>query len=116
MRPIAARSVRDIPGGRSLRRGYALLEALGAVGYCPRLIARKALEIAAATDDLIIHADTALTLADFLLEGGRPEEAGPHAEDALALYEQKGNLVMAERVRQRSRSSQGRREIAPDHE
>ena len=58
MRPIAARSVRDIPGGRSLRRGYALLEALGAVGYCPRLIARKALEIAAATDDLIIHADT----------------------------------------------------------
>jgi len=116
VRPIAARSVRDIPGGRSLRRGYALLEALGAVGYCPRLIARKALEIAAATDDLIIHADTALTLADFLLEGGRPEEAGPHAEDALALYDQKGNLVIAERVRRRLAEFQGAGGIAPAHE
>jgi hypothetical protein len=51
-----------------------------------------------ATDLLTIHADTLFDLAAVLRLAGR-HEAPPVAEDAMRLYQQKGNLVAAERVR-----------------
>ena len=62
-------------------------------------LAREAVALAAETDMLNMHADALVDLAEVLaLAGGRtPAEL----EQALALYERKGNLVMAERTRSR---------------
>ena len=45
------------------------------------------------------HADALLDLAEVLALAG--QDARPELEQALALYERKGNLVMAERTRAR---------------
>ncbi len=45
------------------------------------------------------HADALIDLAEVLTLAGK--DARPELEQALALYERKGNLVMAERTRAR---------------
>jgi class 3 adenylate cyclase/tetratricopeptide (TPR) repeat protein len=60
--------------------------------------AREALKLAVETDDLNMHADTLMDLAEVLRLAGREAEAGPAAQEALELYRQKGNLVSAERA------------------
>jgi class 3 adenylate cyclase/tetratricopeptide (TPR) repeat protein len=62
-------------------------------------LAREAVALAAETDMLNAHADALVDLAEVLAHAGRNARA--ELEQALALYERKGNLVMAERTRSR---------------
>lgn len=61
-------------------------------------LAREALEIASATDDLNTRGACALVLADVLRAAGRDAEAVDAIQRAIAEYQQKGNVVMAERA------------------
>jgi len=63
--------------------------------------AHRANERAARTDDLSLRGGVLADLAALHELSGRPAEAKAALEQALALYEQKGNIVMAERVRER---------------
>jgi tetratricopeptide (TPR) repeat protein len=60
-------------------------------------LAREAVALAAETDMLNVHADALLDLAEVLALAG--QDARAELEQALALYERKGNLVMEERTR-----------------
>ena len=62
-------------------------------------LAREAVALAAETDMLNAHADALLDLAEVLTLAD--QDARAELEQALALYERKGNLVMAERTRSR---------------
>ena len=62
-------------------------------------LAREAVALAAETDMLNAHADALIDLAEVLALAG--QDARAELEQALALYERKGNLVMAERTRSR---------------
>ncbi|MBA3428626.1 MAG: hypothetical protein H0U07_08660 [Actinobacteria bacterium] len=62
-------------------------------------LAREAVALAAETDMLNANADALLDLAEVLALAG--QDARAELEQALALYERKGNLVMAERTRSR---------------
>jgi class 3 adenylate cyclase/tetratricopeptide (TPR) repeat protein len=62
-------------------------------------LAREAVALAEETDMLNAHADALLDLAEVL--GLADQDARPELEQAVALYERKGNLVMAERARSR---------------
>ena len=64
-------------------------------------LAREAVELVAKTDCLTYHGDALLDLAEVLQLGGRPDEAEEAVRGALDLYEEKGNLVSAERARSR---------------
>jgi uncharacterized protein HemY len=55
--------------------------------------------MAAGSDDLILRGYTCLELADVLATLGRPGEAAECARDALVLYERKGDVASAARVR-----------------
>ena len=80
-----------------LRVRAKLLAQQGDLKEAERL-AREATELAAQTDSLNHHANALTDLADvFELAGGR-EQAAAAVLKALALYERKGNLVMAERA------------------
>ncbi len=68
-------------------------------------VARDALALIEQTDLLTHHGDALLDLADVLGLAGRTGEAGDAARGALALYEQKGNLVSAQRARGRGGES-----------
>ena len=61
-------------------------------------VGREAVALAAGTDMLNMHAGALVDLADVLALAGR--DPRPELVRALALYEQKGNLVMAERTRE----------------
>ena len=62
-------------------------------------LAREAVEIAERTDDTNQIADTHVSLGNILALRGDTEAAHAELSEALALYERKGNLVAAERVR-----------------
>jgi hypothetical protein len=62
-------------------------------------LAREAVALARDTDMLDAHATALLDLAEVMELGGR--DAPAELEEALALFERKGNLVMAERARVR---------------
>ena len=74
-------------------------------GACPEAerLAREAVAIADGTDKIDWCANAYSDLAEVLLLAGSPEEAATALERALALYERKGNLVLAERSRSRLR-------------
>jgi class 3 adenylate cyclase/tetratricopeptide (TPR) repeat protein len=61
--------------------------------------ARKAVEIAAGTDDLNSQGRALMDLAEVLELTGRADEAAPVLERALELFEQKGNVVSADKAR-----------------
>ena len=63
------------------------------------LLAREAVALADETDMLNAHADALIDLAEVLALAG--QDARAELDGALALYERKGNLVMAERTRSR---------------
>jgi class 3 adenylate cyclase/predicted negative regulator of RcsB-dependent stress response len=75
-----------------------LLARRGEVAEGERL-AREAVELMAETDELDRQGDVLLDLAEVLRLGGREAEAAHLVSDALKLYEQKENLVSAERAR-----------------
>ncbi len=62
--------------------------------------ARKAVELALATDDINLQATAQLRFAEALSAAGCPEDAHAAAEVALALYERKGNVVLAQTARE----------------
>ena len=62
-------------------------------------VAREAVELATTTDSPLFAAEALEALAAALTAAGREGEANLAAGDALELYEAKGNVVAAERVR-----------------
>jgi hypothetical protein len=62
-------------------------------------LAREAVTLAEETDMLNAHAGALIDLSEVLTLAGLNAQA--ELEQALALYERKGNLVMAERTRSR---------------
>jgi class 3 adenylate cyclase/tetratricopeptide (TPR) repeat protein len=64
-------------------------------------LARRAVERAERSDELNARASALVRLAEALELCGRDDEASAALRDALLLYERKGNVVQAERVRQR---------------
>jgi tetratricopeptide (TPR) repeat protein len=62
-------------------------------------VARDAEAIVAATDLLDLHGEVLLELADVLGRGNRERERRECVEQALELFERKGNLVAADRAR-----------------
>jgi tetratricopeptide (TPR) repeat protein len=83
-----------------LRVRARLLAQQGALKEAERL-AHQATDLAAQTDLLNNHAKALSDLADVLELAGRREHAAAAVQTALALYERKGNLVMAERANAR---------------
>ena len=63
------------------------------------LLGREAVALAEATDDISNHAATLTDLAEVLTLDGRMEEAKVFAQQAVELYERKGNVVLAARTR-----------------
>jgi tetratricopeptide (TPR) repeat protein len=64
-------------------------------------LALEAVRISEQTDLLNAQADAYADLGEALLLGDRVQEASQALEQALERYERKGNLVMAERVREK---------------
>jgi tetratricopeptide (TPR) repeat protein len=64
-------------------------------------LAREAVAIGKGTDCLNWQGDAYADLAEVLLLSGKADEANVALEQALDRYEQKGNLVMAQRMRDR---------------
>jgi tetratricopeptide (TPR) repeat protein len=62
-------------------------------------LAREAVTLAEATEDINLHGDALMALAEVLRPAERPGEAVPVIEEALRLYEQKGNVVSARKAR-----------------
>jgi class 3 adenylate cyclase/tetratricopeptide (TPR) repeat protein len=62
-------------------------------------IAREAVELVSRTDWLDRHGDTLMALGEVLHLGRRKEEAAAAVDEAIKLYERKGNLVSAGRAR-----------------
>jgi tetratricopeptide (TPR) repeat protein len=84
-------------------------EALAARGEHAAAIefARAAVEIAAATDDLLDHADARQALAIALRAAGRAAEADAEARRAAELWEAKGATLLAERARRQELRAPG---------
>jgi tetratricopeptide (TPR) repeat protein len=61
--------------------------------------AREAVALGEETDMLNWHAHALTDLAEVYVLAGRPEEGRAQLEQALALYERKGNLISAARAR-----------------
>jgi len=76
-------------------------EALAARGEHESAVAlaRAAVEIAAATDDLLDHADARSALAVALRAAGRTSEADAEEQRAIELWEAKGATLLVERAR-----------------
>jgi DNA-binding SARP family transcriptional activator len=62
-------------------------------------LAREAIAFVEQSDFLPVHADALMDLAEILRLAGHPGEAKPAAEEAIRLYEQKGNVVAAAKAR-----------------
>src|SRR6266540_5681129 len=77
-----------------------VLARRGEHGEAERL-AREAVAIGEATDFLNGRGDACADLAEVFELAGQRDEATAALEEALALYERKGNLVMAERTKDR---------------
>jgi class 3 adenylate cyclase/tetratricopeptide (TPR) repeat protein len=77
----------------------ARASALAARGERPEAerLAREAVDLAAASDTVILHADSLSCLAEVLDAAQAPGEALPLVEQAVELYEAKGDLVSAAR-------------------
>ena len=58
-------------------------------------LAKEAISLVAGTVDIELRADTLLDYAEVLRLIGRDNEQGPHLREALALYRQKGDVVLA---------------------
>ena len=85
-------------GGRRVRA--KLIAQQGDLEEAERL-ARDAAARAGRTDYLNLHGRVLSDLAEVLALAGKPDEATDVLEQALVLYERKGNMVMAERTRAR---------------
>jgi hypothetical protein len=66
-------------------------------------LAREAVALAEATDNINRLGDAFMALAETLRLCARPNDAAIAAREALSLYEKKGNVVSAETARARLR-------------
>lgn len=64
-------------------------------------LAQQAVDLAAGTSNIEQHADALVDLDEVLGLVGRAADQGPSLDAALALYERKGDLVLASRTRAR---------------
>jgi predicted ATPase/class 3 adenylate cyclase len=80
------------------RARAAILAHRGDLDHSLALV-REAVALAEPTDALNVKGAALIDLAEVLRLSGREGEAIPVAERAIALYEQKGNIVRAERAR-----------------
>jgi len=62
-------------------------------------MATEAVDLAAQTVDLVLHADALADLGEVLIHAERRDDAGPPLREALALYERKGATAAVARVR-----------------
>jgi class 3 adenylate cyclase len=99
------RLARDSAGGDDLDAALSwqpvqakVLARQGRIEEAERL-ARETLELVARTDSLNRHADSYMALAEVLGIANRSDEAEEMVRSALGLYELKGNLASADRVR-----------------
>ncbi|PWU25361.1 MAG: adenylate/guanylate cyclase domain-containing protein [Candidatus Rokuibacteriota bacterium] len=91
----------DIATQMLWRRARArVLAHRGELTKAERLM-REALALLEQTDALNEQAEARMDLAEVLEVGGKTKEAFTALEQALGLYERKGNVVMAERMRAR---------------
>jgi tetratricopeptide (TPR) repeat protein len=75
-----------------------ILTRVGAINEAEQL-AREAFDLVVRTDALNRHGDSLLALAEILHVQGSEDEALHNIRRALRLYEQKGNVVSAERAK-----------------
>jgi tetratricopeptide (TPR) repeat protein len=75
--------------------------ALASVGRLneAEALAREAVELAGRSDFLNFHGDALVDLAEILVTADRPDEAADALQEAVALYERKGNIVSAAKAR-----------------
>ncbi|HEU4399874.1 MAG TPA: AAA family ATPase [Actinomycetota bacterium] len=90
----------EIPEQFLWRKARARVLAVQGASEEAERLAREAVDLAAQTDHLEEHADTLMTLAEVLGQAGRAAEAAPALRDALRLYQQKGNTVLARRAQE----------------
>ena len=83
------------------RQAQARVHALRGEPAEAERLAREAISLMEDTDDAIFQPDAWVTLGEVLALAGKAEEARAAFEEALGRYERKGNLVLAERTRQR---------------
>jgi tetratricopeptide (TPR) repeat protein len=83
------------------RLARAVLLARGGDGEEAQELAREAVRLAETTDNIDYCAGAYASLAEVLDIVGKPDQAADALREALARYEQKGNVVMARRMRER---------------
>jgi hypothetical protein len=91
----------DTEGHTLLASARSKLAALRGDAVGAEAFARAAVERSANGDELMAHTSALVTLAEALELGNRGDEASAVLHEALLLYERKGNIIGAERVRQR---------------
>jgi tetratricopeptide (TPR) repeat protein len=89
----------DLSAGVQWRAVRAKLLAKQGDAERAEALGREAVALAAETDFLVLRGDAFMDLAEVLRLAGRDADAVPPLEQALELYEQKGNVVAAERAR-----------------
>jgi DNA-binding SARP family transcriptional activator len=89
----------DLSAGVQWRAVRAKLLARHGDAERAEALGREAVALAAETDFLVLRGDAFVDLAEVLRLAGRDADAVPLLEQALELYEQKGNVVAAERAR-----------------
>jgi tetratricopeptide (TPR) repeat protein len=99
------RLARESAGSDDLDAAFAwryvhakVLARIGAIDEAKQL-AREAVDLVGRTDALNRHGDSLLVLAEILHVQGSDNEALENIREALRLYEQKGNIVSAERAK-----------------
>jgi tetratricopeptide (TPR) repeat protein len=89
----------DLSPGVQWRAVRAKLLARQGESERAEALAREAVALAAETDFLVLRADALMDLAEVLLAAARETDSVQFVEQALELYEQKGNVVAAEGAR-----------------
>ena len=89
----------DIASQLLWREGLAVVRARQGEHIEAERLARQAVELSHRTDSPAFQAMAANALATVLAAAGRREEATAAHEEAIQLYELKGNLAMASRLR-----------------
>jgi DNA-binding SARP family transcriptional activator len=91
--------VHDVSAQYTWRRVQAKLDARNGGHEAAQSIALEAARIASRTDALNDHGQVLLDLAEVLALGGQRSESAQHVEQAIELFERKGNLVSARAAR-----------------
>jgi class 3 adenylate cyclase/tetratricopeptide (TPR) repeat protein len=100
-RARAAAAIDDVLTQMLWRTALAKVQVRRGDAHGAEDLAREAVSIGAHTDYITTRADCFADLGEVLRLAGKKEDASASFEQALALYEQKGNVVMVEHARAR---------------